>query len=503
MKKLLIIDLEKNYEVFHENCFYLLTNRGSVNLKNSNKIDFNINKNKNNINKKKKNFISYLSKIQNIFKKNKFRIEASELEIFNLRNDKYNYIDKILLFSCLREKRLENKFKIEVITDQDNLKKFYQSSFGKKIQITNLLKKNKIKNKESSLILKYFKFILRALYFLIIIKILKKNANFKKNSDLCLSLYPYFFKNKNIDLYNVKEKTYLNFSLTDETHLNLSPIKYFNHIKKLSKLDKIVSIEKYIKFKELFFSMIKFYIDYSKLKKLFNKSFNFHGIDCTNLIYPHIKISFYNRSKLFLYERSLDYFLENNSPKKLNYFLFEYNFGFFLRNRLKKIKKFVGYQHGIYTNNLMWLDLVNSKKNDFLPNEIVCNRKESFKSYKKNFKKILLRKKINKLNKKLEINSKNSSNILVFLGQHDMEDCLYFFLNNKKFKDKKIYFKLHPNNKKKINILSSNFYFVDKVKQLKKYKVYLAPTTTLIYDFLDRKLKFEIIKFHYKIDLWN
>ena len=56
---------------------------------------------------------------------------------------------------------------------------------------------------------------------------------------------------------------------------------------------------------------------------------------------------------------------------------------------------------------------------------------------------------------------------------------------------------------KKINILSSNFYFVDKVKQLKKYKVYLAPTTTLIYDFLDRKLKFEIIKFHYKIDLWN
>ena len=56
MKKLLIIDLEKNYEVFHENCFYLLTNRGSVNLKNSNKIDFNINKNKNNINKKKKKF---------------------------------------------------------------------------------------------------------------------------------------------------------------------------------------------------------------------------------------------------------------------------------------------------------------------------------------------------------------------------------------------------------------------------------------------------------------
>ena len=307
-----------------------------------------------------------------------------------------------------------------------------------------------------------------------------------------------------MDLYDVNvKKNYLNFSLTDETHLNLSPIKYFNHIKELSQFENLISVEKYIKFRELFFSMKKFYFDYIKLKRLFNKKFFFQGIDCSHIIYSHIQISFYNRYKLFLYEESLKKLFENYRPQELHYFLFEYNFGFFLRNKLKKIKKFVGYQHGIFTDNLMWLDLINSKKNIFLPDEIVCNRKKSLKTYKKNFKKILFRQKINNFENKLKIKTSNSSNILVYLGQHDMHDCLYFFSNNKKFKDKKIYFKVHPNNKRNINIYSKNFYFVNKINHLKKFDVYLAPTTTLIYDFLEKKLKFKVLKFNYKIDLWN
>ena len=40
MKKLFIIDLEKNYQFSEKNCFYLLANRGSIILKNSKKIDF-------------------------------------------------------------------------------------------------------------------------------------------------------------------------------------------------------------------------------------------------------------------------------------------------------------------------------------------------------------------------------------------------------------------------------------------------------------------------------
>ena len=103
----------------------------------------------------------------------------------------------------------------------------------------------------------------------------------------------------------------------------------------------------------------------------------------------------FNRSKLFIYEKFLD---KLNYKSKLNvfhYFLFEYNFGFFLRRKLDKIKFFLGYQHGIYTKNLMWLSLINDKTSrKVIPEKVICNRKESFNVYKKHFKNISLKKKI-------------------------------------------------------------------------------------------------------------
>ena len=40
--------------------------------------------------------------------------------------------------------------------------------------------------------------------------------------------------------------------------------------------------------------------------------------------------------------------------------MFEYNFGFFLTNLLKnnfENTQLIGYQHGIFSDNLMWLDI--------------------------------------------------------------------------------------------------------------------------------------------------
>ena len=185
--------------------------------------------------------------------------------------------------------------------------------------------------------------------------------------------------------------------------------------------------------------------------------------------------------------------------------LFEYNFGFFLKKKLKKIRKFIGYQHGIFTKNLMWLYLVKyNNRRDVMPDQVVCNRKKSIKFYKENFNNVVFRKKVNNLNKLVHI-SKNGyeKNLIVFLGQHDTDDCLYYFFNNNKYKDKKIYFKLHPNNKKLIKLKAKNFYFVNKINKKKKYRVFLSPTTTLIYDFIEKKMKFNLIKFNYKIDLWR
>ena len=81
------------------------------------------------------------------------------------------------------------------------------------------------------------------------------------------------------------------------------------------------------------------------------------------------------------------------NPKKLHYFLFEYNFGFFLKNKFDVIEEFTGYQHGIYNDNLMWLDLINYKRDRCLPQLVICNRKKSIKAYKQNFKKIIFKKK--------------------------------------------------------------------------------------------------------------
>lgn len=503
MKKLIIIDLKKNYEINRKNCTFISVNRGSIELKNSKKISFDVNNQKKNIENNKKDLINFFLKIEKRITQYNLEINTSELEFFNLRNDKYDYFDKILVFYALKQQKYHKKYtSIEIITDQENLEKFYKSIFGKNILITNTFNGPRLKNECSLIILKYFKFILKAFYFLVLIKIFKKNKKISRGSELFLSFYPYFFKKKDMNLYNLKQNTYLNFSLTDETHLNLSPLKYFKHIRELSKFNRIISVEKYINFSELAFSFKKFYFNYLKFNNFLKEDFFFQGINCTNLIIPHIAGSFLNRSKLFIYEQSLNRFYEENEPKKLHYFLFEYNFGFFLKERLKKINQFIGYQHGIFTKNLMWLDLINLKKK-YLP-EVVCyNQKKSKVAYKKSFKRLFYKKKRNNFDKDIKIIKNQSSDILVFLGQHDMNDCIYYFLNNKKYSKKKIFFKIHPNNKKKIISPSKNFLFINQVDKKKKFNIFLSPTTTIIYDFLNRNLKFNKIKFKYKVDLWG
>ena len=84
-----------------------------------------------------------------------------------------------------------------------------------------------------------------------------------------------------------------------------------------------------------------------------------------------------------------------------------------------------------------------------------------------------------------------------------MNDCIYYFLNNREFSTKNIFFKLHPNNKIKISSPCKNFYLVNKINKKKKFKIFLSPTTTMIYEFFRKNLKFQVIGFNYKFNLWN
>ena len=165
-----------------------------------------------------------------------------------------------------------------------------------------------------------------------------------------------------------------------------------------------------------------------------------------------------NRAKLEIYSSAIPRFLSTYEIKMINLYLFEYNFGFFLarsiREHSKKIK-ITGYQHGIFSDQLTWFDLILSSKfkNIYLPDYILSSNKFSLKDYKsKLHKKISL--KLKKGENKNFLNSikieKKSNGILVLPGTHDIKDIYYFIKNKYSFSNKKVfYFKLHP----KINLI--------------------------------------------------
>ena len=103
MKKLIIVDLSKNYDFNLNSCNYILINRGLVKFSNSIKLNFNINKEQKLLADFKKKIKKFFFKINIKLKKSLSYIDPLELEFFNLRNDKYGYLDKMFVFYCLKK----------------------------------------------------------------------------------------------------------------------------------------------------------------------------------------------------------------------------------------------------------------------------------------------------------------------------------------------------------------------------------------------------------------
>ena len=169
--------------------------------------------------------------------------------------------------------------------------------------------------------------------------------------------------------------------------------------------------------------------------------------------------------------------------------MFEYNFGFFLKNKIQKINpkiNFVGYQHGIFSRNLWWFEFIkkfNTKK--FFPEKIIANNYYSFVDYKKILKKYV--KYFNyfqPINNSFSVNfSKLSNNYLIVLGQHDHNNILKIFLNN----NLKFFFfiKAHPRSPL---IKYKNYKNLKKFNPRLKYKkILFSQTTTMYYNFLNKK----------------
>ena len=219
--------------------------------------------------------------------------------------------------------------------------------------------------------------------------------------------------------------------------------------------------------------------------------------------------SYINRSKLEIYSRAIPRFLKINNVSNFKLYLFEYSFGYYLIRSIKDFSnkiKISGYQHGLFSNNLMWFDLIQSLKHkkQYIPHHIYCLNKYCLRDYKlkyKNVKISLIKSKKVKKNFNF-INGikmkKKSNSILILSGLHDVRDLYFYAKNSLTFNDKKIfYFKHHPKNK--FNFVPDRKIKIVKNLENKSFStVIVSQNSSLPFEFLSLKRNFSIVEFDYK-----
>ena len=132
-KKLLVLDIENNYNLVKKNCDIVYLSTGTILDKNCKIIKFDKIK-YNNLDSYKKNFYETLKKYL-YSKKNKIDLELIlETEISNIRNDKTNLFDKIYFINSIK-KLIKNYKTVEVIYDNGKFTNTYKSLNSKKIKL--------------------------------------------------------------------------------------------------------------------------------------------------------------------------------------------------------------------------------------------------------------------------------------------------------------------------------------------------------------------------------
>ena len=451
----------------------------------------------------KKKLNKILIKYSKFIKDKSKDIDPNLLEFFNLRNDKSKFYDKIFYILEIK-KKFKNYKMVEIITDDKNFVETYNSLKHKNIKI------HFIKNKFTNFDCLYFfnsisKFFLKQFIFQFYIKFFLRSKNDISNvKEACLSLFPLFFNNSKNTFYK-ENFLNLNFQITDETHLNNSLIKNIYFAKKINSIKNTISVENYVSPLSLIIGFLVSLSHISLIKKINNFKIKIDKLNVSNQFNNLLVQSIINHDKVFIYKDALKKIFSKFKIKKFHYFLFEYSFGYFLCKNIKEFTpkvEMIGYQHGIYSERLMWQDFLREKKerHKYFPNKIFIKFIDCINVYRRNFKEILIS--INKLKKHKKITKQilpKSESSLVFLGLHDAFQMLNFLRNSDL--NKKILVKKHPKFKSKIKIiLDKEIQFIKKIN--KKYKkTYLSPTSTMVYDFFREKEKFSIINTNYSVPL--
>ena len=249
----------------------------------------------------------------------------------------------------------------------------------------------------------------------------------------------------------------------------------------------------------------KFFLNKKFFKIFLNEKLVIDSLDFSPFFYSAVIESYINRSKLLIYDDAISKFCSLYKLTNFHLYLFEYNFGFFLTKTFKKKGiDIIGYQHGIFDKNLMWLDLlIMNKSLDHYPTKIVSNQKSSMKLYKLLFKKQIIKyslkkKKLSYLSKSLNI-FQNSNNVLFISGTHDIQDIYNFCVHKIYKKSKNKYFiKTHPKNKFLFKD-QYNLKKINNINSIKFKKIYVSNTSTIKYDFQKLKKSYSIFKPAYKL----
>ena len=508
-----LVILDTKDQIFEkiENCDLISFRNKNYEHKNIKKIDINLLNEKTLFNQKKKYIKKkkeYFNKIKKIFPE----LEMHSLEIFNLRNDKENLYNKIFYFDLIKVIIRKNKYKhIKIFSDNKNSEKLYKSLINNnKITKIDIINTSFYENeKKKDFYLSFINFSLKTLLTIIVSKIASRQLN-KNFKNACLSFFPIFYSHNKYENFFNQKFLKLNFLITDETHLNGTISNNIKKILSTRNIDNFIIVEKYISFIHL---ILFFFRSFPILKKFYlikKLNFHFNGLNLTDEIANYSEISIFNALKLHIYKNQLKNIFLKHNIKNFHYYMFEYNFGFFLSNEIRKNMKkikLVGYQHGIFSEKLMWLDLFKLSKNKFriLPDEIIVKYSECLNAYKKVFKnkKIFLNKHTSKnMNIKISKQKKYRNRILVLLGLHDSQDMINKLFDICKLKKEYIFLlKFHPKSKNEFKLVNKNIKVINNINNIKFGGIILSQTSTLVYDMINVNLRFKLLKMNNKINL--
>jgi hypothetical protein len=255
------------------------------------------------------------------------------------------------------------------------------------------------------------------------------------------------------------DDSYLLSIISDGFHQLLKPPTFINVLLRLKKkpTERYILLDSYIKWKDFFGAISRYYHYRGKFKPLIKKSYIVNGIDLSSQIQKELKLSLHQFPRLLMYLNAYKRVFEIHNPKQVVYYLHEYVSGRFISYVLNTYFPNIistGFQHGPIAKRKLLYALSSSESdgNNYLfnvplPKMNICEDEASkviYASY--GYKNLLILPKINRLNylEFIKRDKVEQNTCLIACGLHDSDQIIQYALNTNIHQNKKVWIKLHP-----------------------------------------------------------